>query len=92
MHRAQERRRHSAPGRRRKSSGLVVSPSSRMYDMKNVALCGAAVPSTLTIVPGADANCWIWFRKDPAMNDAKNTVMTCARAKVLSVFPVAGSP
>ena len=59
--------------------------------MKNVALCGAAVPSTLTMVPGADANCWIWFRKDPAMNDAKNTVMTCARARALPLFPLTGS-
>ena len=38
MRRARERRRHSAPGRRRNSSGLAVSLSCRMYDMKNMAL------------------------------------------------------
>ena len=46
--------------------------------MKKVAVCGAAVPSTLKMVAGAAANCWIWFRNEPAMNDAKNTVSTCA--------------
>ena len=50
--------------------------------MKKVAVCGAAVPSTLKMVAGAAANCWIWFRNEPAMNDAKNTVSTWREAEV----------
>ena len=56
MHRANQHRRHGAPGRRRNSSGLVVSPSSRMVDMKNSAL-SLTVFTTLVNAPreGAQA-------------------------------------
>ena len=46
--------------------------------MKKAAGCGAAAPRMRTTLAGALMNWLIWFRKEPAMKVAKNTVTTCA--------------
>ena len=52
--------------------------------MKKAAVCGAAAPRMRTMLVGALMNWLIWFRKEPAMKVAKNTVTTCRRNSTMN--------
>ena len=45
--------------------------------MKKVAVCGAELPSVLTMPVGLSKKAEIWFRKDPTSREPKKVVMTC---------------